>query len=630
MKKYRTFSTMLTTIAIICGFFNGSLNASTTKLYVVFESGRNKTLQIVNGERVVEISGGAVVDGPLQASPRVSLVADRASEAKKIADETGAVSWRQSAVGTHYVLNYRDLEGALCAAASLYERGLAASPVLLRKKHSRFTPLDPLFADQWHLRNTGQRRGASGIDLNLLPVWGGWRGTGVPIAIVDDGLQTRHPDLAPNCYSVISDPDASMNYDFNSEDTDPAPVRNDAHGTSVGGVAAARSNQIGGLGVAPEARLAGLRLTAAATDGETEARAFSWKNAVLSIYNNSWGPSDDGMTVEGPAPETATALQRGITFGRQGLGNIYVWSGGNGRANGDDANYDGYANSIFTIAIGALSDQARQTSESEPGACILAVTPSSSYLRQGIVTTDITGPRGYNIDGTNDGNVLPKQNYADLNYTNDFGMTSSAAPAASGVIALMLQANPNLRWRDVQEILIRTARRIQPTDADWKQNGAGFWFNHKFGAGLVDAAAAVNLARTWTNLPAPTQIQQSRSSLNLRIPDYSSQGASVEFDFSDTTRFAALRVEHVRFTVRVRHPYRGDLRFVLTSPSGKRSIVKARPDDDGADLLGWTFSSVHHWGENSEGVWRLTIVDTAESDEGRLIAATVNLRGTRR
>jgi uncharacterized membrane protein len=209
----------------------------------------------------------------------------------------------------------------------------------------------------------------------------------VSVAVLDDGLEWKHPDLRANCFPLSS----GMHFDFNGNDPDPAPGRGNEHGTAVAGVLASPSNTLGGLGVAPEAKLVGLRLTADATDGETEARAFAWKNASLSVYNNSWGPTDDGMTVEGPEPIARDAITAATKFGRSGRGSIFVWACGNGRADGDESNYDGYSNMRETIAVGAVGDQGRLSGESESGANVVVVAPSSSAGRQGIVCADLVG-----------------------------------------------------------------------------------------------------------------------------------------------------------------------------------------------------------------------------------------------
>jgi len=594
--------------------------------YQILSGGGEKVFRLGEREALHEILPGGEIGEPLEADPRVVLRAARVVEVPELARRVQASGWSQASIGGFYNLEFSTVQKALEAAEILQTLGHEASLAMRRQKHSRFTPRDPFFKDQWNLRNTGQRGGTKGIDLNVGTVWKSWRGKGISVAVIDDGLEVKHPDLSANCFTLAS----KMHYDFNSGDRDPSPSKDDYHGTAVAGVVAARSNSVGGLGVAPEAKLVGLRLTAGPSDGEMEAKAFSWKNSAISVYNNSWGPADDGIEAEGPDAIAREAIVKATKFGRSGRGSIFVWACGNGRPVGDDSNYDGYANLPQTIAVGAVGDRGSVSSDSEMGANIVVVAPSSSHKRQGLVSTDLSGRRGYNVDGQNDGLVVPAKNFSDLDYTNDFGMTSGATPQVSGVVALMLQANPKLGWRDVQEILIRSARRVSASDADWKRNGAGLFFNHKFGAGMVDALAAVKMSLGWKNLAAATSVSVPLRDLSLQIPDNKPGGATVEFDLSDVTKHAVLHVEHAVFTVSARHPWRGDLKFVLVSPSGMQSVVASRNLDDGRAFSNWSFMSVRHWGENSAGVWKLKVIDTFSGDSGRLTGATLTLLGTRK
>ena len=108
--------------------------------------------------------------------------------------------------------------------------------------------------------------------------------------------------------------------------------------------------------MAYEASLAGIRLIAAQTSDADEAKGLLHQNGAIAIYNNSWGPNDSGDILEAPGTLTAAALKQGTETGRGGLGSIFAWAGGNGGQNGDNSNYDGYANSIYTLAVGALTD----------------------------------------------------------------------------------------------------------------------------------------------------------------------------------------------------------------------------------------------------------------------------------
>jgi subtilisin-like proprotein convertase family protein len=589
--------------------------------YEVWEGGSSRVLRLTATDQVVEVDHPGKV---LTVRPVVTVPVARRAQVEDAARRYGAASWSTAATGGHYLFYYPSSAAALAAAERMLLDGLEASPSILRQRRGRFTPQDPLWRSQWHLRNTGANRALAGIDLNVVPAWRTVTGRGINIAIVDDGLQVNHPDLRGNVFPLVAEATRSVHYDFNRERSNPSPTGWDRHGTAVAGLVAASANRLGGVGVAPEARLAGLRLTAEVSSDEDEARAFAWRNNRLHIYNNSWGPDDSGSTVEGPGPQAATALRRAALFGRGGRGNIFVWSGGNGGVF-DDANYDGYANSRFSIAVGAVSDRGAITTEAEAGCNLLVVAPSSSRMRQGLITTDLSGARGYNVAGANDGFVIPRRNLADRNFTNDFGMTSGSAPLVAGVVALMLEANPRLGWRDVQEILIRSARRVDTRDRGWKRNGAGWWFNDRYGAGLVNAAAAVNLARRWQNLSASTLVRVRQPALNLAVPDGDARGVRVTFDLS---RLRNLRVEHVELVVSVSHAWRGDLRYQLNAPSGMSSVVAVRPYDQGRRLRNWRFLSVQHWGESSSGVWTLDVSDRLRGDAGVLESAELIVYGT--
>jgi subtilisin-like proprotein convertase family protein len=507
----------------------------------------------------------------------------------------------------------------------------SAEPLLRRKQKKRFTPNDPFFSYsaanagyQWHLKNTGALGGTAGIDVNVSSVWDTYKGTGIRIAIVDDGLQKTHPDLSANV-----DPLTTEHHNWNGSPgtvDDPSPnTTNDHHGTACAGVAAARGNNgVGVSGAAPEATLVGLRLIAAAESDQDEADAINWlintsgSNPVIPIKSNSWGPDDSSLVVEGPGTLASAALVNATTSGRSGKGSIFLWAAGNGLEYGDNSNNDGYANSIYVVAIGALDDHGEQTYYGEPGANIAVSAPTGSSPRQDISTTDLIGNNGYNTSTTSG-------DYSVRDYTNSFNGTSSACPLAAGVCALVLQSNPNLGWRDLKEILMRSATKNDPTDSDWVTNAAGFHFNHKFGAGLINAQAAVTLASTWTNLGPMTSVTSAQTGLSVAIPDNNATGITRSFDLSGS---ANLRVEHVTVNVTINHTARGDLAITLTSPSGTVSRLAEVHSDTSNNYTNWTFSTVRHWGENSQGTWTVKIADTLAQDTGTLTSITVKAFGT--
>lgn len=462
-----------------------------------------------------------------------------------------------------------------------------------KKRFRRSTvPTDPLFNNQWHLKN------GNGVDINVLAAWeSGVSGDGVTIAMVDDGLQRTHPDISPNYLAAGS-------FDFNENDPYPDPHAGDDHGTSAGGVAAAKNNNgVCGTGAAPNAKLSGIRLIADYTTDAQEAAGLSFRSDINHIYSNSWGPNDDGRRLEKPGRLTLRAMEDAVTNGRGGKGSVYVWAGGNGRGSGDNCNYDGYANSRFTIAIGAVDYLGKQSYYSENCAALIASAPSSGSSKS-ITTTDLTGSAGTSA----------------TDCTSTFGGTSAAAPLVAGVVALILQANPNLGWRDIQQIFVNTSRVTDPTDSDWITNSAGHSHNHKYGFGLVDASAATAAAATHVNLPALKVSASPVTSVSKALNDFSPVGSSITIN-------EHLFVETVEVVFTAQHAARGNLQIVLTSPSGTKSVLQEAHFDRNANIDGWTYTTVRSWGEQSNGDWLLTVEDKTAGSTGVWTSWQLNVYG---
>jgi subtilisin-like proprotein convertase family protein len=476
-----------------------------------------------------------------------------------------------------------------------------AEQQVLRQHYPR-VPSDPLVGNQWHLNNTGQS-GTAGSDANVFAAWdAGFTGTGVQIAIVDDGLQIAHPDIAPNYFAAGS-------YDFNSNEADPTGASYDAHGTSAGGVAAAADDGTEcGVGAAYNAQLAGIRLIAGGVTDATEATALSYAYQQNDVYNNSWGPYDDGSVLEGPGTALQAAFADAVTNGRGGLGSIYVWAGGNGHDAGDHANADGYANSRFVIAVAASTNQGVQSYYSEVGANIMVNAPSSGT--GGITTTDLTGGNGYS--GTN--------------CTSSFGGTSSASPLVAGVVGLMLEANPTLTWRDVMHVLINSAEKNDPSGTyirTWETNGAGHDINYAYGFGRVDAGAAVAMANTWTNVPANvTPFTSGVITVNQPIPDGTSEVVISTVNVPDN-----FVVEHVEVVLNISHTSRGQVVAAVQSPDGTSSTLLFPRPDSGDNYNNWKTSSLRHWGEESSGTWTLSVADMSAGTTGTLNSWQLILHG---
>ena len=556
---------------------------------------------------------------------RVSAQVAPGTDIGALATQVQAVSVETMAFDGSLVVFHASESSGLALAARLrqHPKVLRADVILGRYLTPKVQPNDPLLPRQWTLKNTGQSEGTAGADANVFPVWeSGRHGEGVVISIVDDGVESAHPDLTDRIV-----PQAG--YDYRDQDSQPEPEgangvdaegkpAADSHGTAVAGVAAASGNNgIGVAGAAYAARLVPIRLIGGNTGDDQEAKAMAHRLDLVHISNNSWGANDDGKTISALGPLMKAALDTALSQGRGGLGTIFVWSAGNGGNEQDNANNDGYANYPGTIAVGALNDLGHRADYSEPGACLIISAPSGNDKSRlpGSFTTDLLGERGYNRADV-------ESDIAEIDYTSTFNGTSSAAPLVSGVVALMLQANPKLGWRDVQEVLIRSAAMTQPENPGWFTNSAKIRFNHEFGAGRVDAAAAVQLASGWQNLGARQSAVVVKATKDLPpIPD--------EGIFEGNLMVTDdLRVEQVTLNLTLTHPSRGELAIDLVSPAGTISHLFV-PHGDTNQNIEHRFTSVFQWGESARGDWKLRIRDTVSGNAGQVSDYRLEIFGTR-
>ena len=556
---------------------------------------------------------------------RVSAQVAPGTDIGALATQVRAVSVETMAFDAGLAVFHASESSGLALAARLRQHPevLRADVILGRYLTPKVQPNDPLLPRQWTLKNTGQSEGTAGADANVFPVWeSGRHGEGVVISIVDDGVESAHPDLTDRIV-----PQAG--YDYRDQDSQPEPEgangvdaegkpAADSHGTAVAGVAAASGNNgIGVAGAAYAARLVPIRLIGGNTGDDQEAKAMAHRLDLVHISNNSWGADDDGKTISALGPLMKAALDTALSQGRGGLGTIFVWSAGNGGNEQDNANNDGYANYPGTIAVGALNDLGHRADYSEPGACLIISAPSGNDKSRlpGSFTTDLLGERGYNRADV-------ESDIAEIDYTGTFNGTSSAAPLVSGVVALMLQANPKLGWRDVQEVLIRSAAMTQPENPGWFTNSAKIRFNHEFGAGRVDAAAAVQLASGWRNLGARQSAVVVKATKDLPpIPDEGIfEGNLLVTD--------DLRVEQVTLNLTLTHPSRGELAIDLISPAGTISHLFV-PHGDTNQNIEHRFTSVFQWGESARGDWKLRIRDTVGGNAGQVSDYRLEVFGTR-
>ncbi|NBX67272.1 MAG: hypothetical protein EBQ96_09795, partial [Proteobacteria bacterium] len=473
----------------------------------------------------------------------------------------------------------------------------AAKPVLAPQTPSiaaTNTVTDPLVGNQWHIKN------ANGVDTDVTRVWDNYKGAGIKIGIIDDGFDLNHADLRKN-YNLNTD------YDFANNDTDASAMAGNNHGTAVAGVIAADDNGIGLVGIAPDAEISGLRVSFGSAPMSVFENAMrAAKN--FDVVNNSWGFtqafSDNFNTSQ--MAGMRSAIQDAVTAGRGGLGTNIVFAAGNSGAQGDNVNYHNMQNSSHTIAVGAFDSSGKIASFSTPGSAVLV-----SAAGVNVATTDVTGGAGYSSG-----------DYASANGT------SFAAPIVTGVIALMLNANASLGYRDVQEILAYSSRKTDASNPEWQNNGAKNWngqglhYSHSYGFGAVDAHTAVRLAETWgtgKGTAATLQTVAGSSTQVVSIPDGTSFAAS-------TINIAQnISVDRVEVTLNISHSMASQLDVVLVSPSGTKSVLLDNAPV--GTLPTFTFNTVANWGESSTGNWTLQVFDRASGTVGQLNGWSMKILG---
>ncbi|XP_005871585.1 PREDICTED: neuroendocrine convertase 1 [Myotis brandtii] len=472
---------------------------------------------------------------------------------------------------------------------------------------------DPMWKQQWYLQDTRMTASLPKLDLHVIPVWQkGITGKGVVITVLDDGLEWNHTDIYANY-----DPEAS--YDFNDNDHDPFPrydpTNENKHGTRCAGEIAMQANNYKcGVGVAYDAKVGGIRMLDGIVTDAIEASSIGFNPGHVDIYSASWGPNDDGKTVEGPGRLAQKAFEYGVKQGRQGKGSIFVWASGNGGRQGDNCDCDGYTDSIYTISISSASQQGLSPWYAEKCSSTLATSYSSGdYTDQRITSADLHN----DCTGTHTG-------------------TSASAPLAAGIFALALEANPNLTWRDMQHLVVWTSE-YDPlaNNPGWKKNGAGLMVNSRFGFGLLNAKALVDLAdpRTWNSVPEKKECVikdndfepralKANGEVIIEIPTRACEGQEN----------AIKSLEHVQFEATIEYSRRGDLHVTLTSALGTNTVLLAERERDTSPngFKNWDFMSVHTWGENPVGTWTLRITDMSGrmQNEGRIVNWKLILHGT--
>ncbi len=348
-----------------------------------------------------------------------------------------------------------------------------AEPDLAFKVSFNYVPADPLYPEQWHLKNRGNNyRLLAGADVKAEEAWEYTRGSReIRVCIMDDGFDLGHPDFRGE--GKVVDP-----WDFGQGDANPRPVSDmEKHGTACAGVAIAEENGTGVIGLAPGCAFIPVRLPEELTD-QSVVDLFQYAiDHNADVISCSWSATIWYFPL---SSKMAGIIHKAATQGRRnGKGCVVLFAAGNedrpldGKIDGMDS-HQGFALHPDVIAVAASNSRDQRSGYSNYGPEIAICAPSDdvSFSKgKAILTTDRRGRKGYSIFG---------------DYTYAFGGTSSATPLAAGLAALMLSLNHELTSAEVKKIMMDTADKI---DAEY----AGYVDGHSplCGHGRINAHRAL-------------------------------------------------------------------------------------------------------------------------------------------
>jgi subtilisin-like proprotein convertase family protein len=420
---------------------------------------------------------------------------------------------------------------------------------------------------------------------NITAAWRYTSGAGVTVGLVDDGFDPATTATFGNFSTPLSESFGGGSLTAISE---PA---GGYHGTTTAGMIGASGAGNTPIGLAPNATIVGAKVNFSTAGIATLAQAEQYAASVSSVVNNSWGYSgyDQGEPNNPVFGVWYAAVQWAVADGRGGLGDIITFAAGNDRTTGNNLAMQPITSDYRVIAVAATDADGLVAYYSDPGSALLVAA-----IGDNVAVADTGGS----------GNAVETG-------------TSYSAPTVAAIAAMMLSVNPNLGWRDVQEILADSSYMPAPSasgfvfnDAtDW--NGGGMHFSDDLGFGVVDANVAVNLARAWTE--ASTSANMDVATVTHTAAYTVGKNATANSTVADT---ANVRIQHVEVTINDTYLPVAWSKIVLVSPDGTQSVlinqaglVSGVDQTGGLDVSGTTITSNAFWGELATGTWTLEIQD---------------------
>jgi len=308
---------------------------------------------------------------------------------------------------------------------------------------------EPYYTQQWYLEYNSSYYDTHEIDTNASihagKILEQYSGRGITIAIIDDGLDTTHPEINNSIISTYDSSTHTSNVSHTSY--------SDYHGTAVTGIIAARANGEGILGIARESQIIFLKHKPNMSDSETIELFRKAEELGADIINCSWGTYD-------VSPAVKETIQDLATLGREGKGIIIVFAVGN-----DDRDMGNDESAIpEVISVGATDRDNLRAWYSNYGEYLDVLAPGGYEV--GITTLDPVGSNGV---------ATLEEDYLLGEDSHSFIGTSASAPIVTGVIALMLEKDSNLTRVEVENMLHTKSDKIGSIEY---VNGFNFYYGY--------------------------------------------------------------------------------------------------------------------------------------------------------
>ena len=470
---------------------------------------------------------------------------------------------------------------------------------------SSYTPQDPLFSNQFGLSNNGQFNGLKREDIRVERVWNDEKfGKGIPIAVISDGCYHEHTDLAENF-------DLEHSWNYFSWENDPNHLDAAAahRGTEFAGITSAAGNTVCGIGVAPKSKFSCFNIDNPNKTRENVIDSIKRDNDYFRVKLLGTLQRCDEICVHQPFDkEMHEALLNAPSTVN------FVSPAGADAFRGGDTNFFPLSRNPRVIVVSDSTHRGAHSSWSNRGTSILCNAPTG-------------GSSSFDDDFFPS---MPGVGVGSPDACNDtIDPVGSGAAYVAGAIALALETNPSLTWRDIQALIIATSTVNNPSHHSWTINHANYMYSHFFGFGRVDTDLLVSAAKQWALLPEQIHNSYTIQLDDEKVPTMNNGSINISFEIDEESSKQINFIEFVQVSLNITVIDASLLRIQLTSPSGTLFNVKVTSiSDDNEDDAILTYTIRGFFGETSKGGWTLHVVSDSIGDTSTLHSASLIVYGT--